>query len=186
MGFQTRPNLFRISNDKNEKWTIISLPLSSANKSECAGSIPSNIDDNCVIIVKYTMTNEMKILRDSFHEHFKNFSGLASSFFESCFIELFNSFTDGIYKKRLCDNFEVDVDSIIDLAGKNFMWTISTLLDGDLDESEVTSNNHAGMLMIMQKHKKALAYNIEKISTLAYEKNEAFGCFLFTQKNSIE
>jgi len=178
-------NLFR-SDKKDQQWIMTSFPISSRKfKAECQGSLLDEIDDNCVVIIKFTANKEMRILRESFNEFFKLYTGLAPSFFESCVSELFVSFTDGIYKKRQHDNNEVDVDNIIELAGRNFMWTISKLLGGDLDDAEIIPNDHAAMFMIMHKHQKVLNYNIEKISALAYEKNEAIGDFVFASKDSI-
>lgn len=180
-------NVFREKDKNDEQCIMISSPLSSSKyKIECWGSLLDDIDDNCVLIVKFTMLKEMQILRDLLNKHLKFFTGLMPSFFESCIDELFNSFIDGIYKKRLDDNHEVEVDNIIALAGKKFLWTISMLLGGDLDNSEITPKDHSSMYMIEHKHKKLLSHNIEKISALAYEKNEAFGKFLFMPKVLLE
>lgn len=65
------------------------------------------------------------------------------------------------------------------------MWAISTIIGGDI-ENTANTNDYVSMYLTEHESKKQFAYNLEKISALAYESNEAFGTFVFTTKFAVD
>lgn len=183
---QLATDLFINKNKDHDMWIVTSYPISSYQfKVENPDiGLLSQIEDNCIIIIKYKVNNQMTILNQSFKEHFENFSGLPTSFLTATMNEIFNHLAGGIYKARFFEK-EIDLDNFITTAGKNFMWAISTILGGEAKKTE-DSNEYMSAYLSENKDKKQFAYNIERISALAYESSEAFGTFLFTTKYTVE